>query len=441
MSIADELGLADDLNENDPVDVTVGKIIRHVSAVRGSDLFFESDEHVIQVACRQMGVVQSIRPFTLDYGRRMLAYVKTMADIDLSERQRPCEGRWLLRRAGQSTIDLRVNCIPTIFGDDITMRLLDRDVGLMSLDHFEFQPREFDLLVSILRRPSGLLLVTGPTGSGKTTTMYGCLQFLNDGSRKINTLEDPVEYVVKGIRQSQVNPKFGVDFPELLAACLRQSPDVIMIGEVRDPKTALTAVRAANSGHLVLATMHSPVAVKAIRAMVTFGVQPQNFAESLIGIISQRLVRKLCQHCRQRIDLPENDAFLDDVRPLLPHDWTPVLYEPGRCGECHNVGFTKPICVPEILPFDTELRRMVADCRPLVELDRAAHGSGMVTFRQAAMTRVALGQTTLQEVMRVVPFDDLRELEREEWEEPLRSAIQSVSHSDGNGQPTAVGEI
>jgi type II secretory ATPase GspE/PulE/Tfp pilus assembly ATPase PilB-like protein len=179
--------------------------------------------------------------------------------------------------------------------------------------------------------------------------------------------------------------------------------------------------------------------VKAIRAMVTFGVQPQNFAESLSGIISQRLVRKLCQHCRQRIDLPENDVFLDDVRPLLPHDWTPVLYEPGRCGECHNVGFTKPICVPEILPFDTELRRMVADCRPLVELDRAAHGSGMVTFRQAAMTRVALGQTTLQEVMRVVPFDDLRELEREEWEEPLRSAIQSVSHSDGNGQPAAAG--
>lgn len=435
MSTADELGLADDLNENDPVDVTVAKIIRHVSAVRGSDLFLESDEHVVQVDCRQMGVIQSIRPFTLDYGRRMMAYVKTMADIDLSERNRPCEGRWLLRREGQSTIDLRVNSIPTIFGDDITLRLLDRDIGLMSLDRFEFQPREYELLTSILHRPSGLLLVTGPTGSGKTTTMYGCLQFLNDGTRKINTLEDPVEYVVKGIRQSQVNAKFGVDFPELLAACLRQSPDVIMIGEIRDPKTALTAVRAANSGHLVLATMHSPVAVKAIRAMVTFGVQAQNFAEALIGIISQRLVRKLCQHCRQRVDLPENDEFLDDVRPLLPHDWTPMLYEPGRCVECHNVGFTKPICVPEILPFDTDLRRLVAECRPLAVLDKAAHGTGMVTFRQSAMTRVALGQTTLQEVMRVVPFDDLRELEREEWEEPLRNVIQSVSRLEGNPEP------
>lgn len=424
----DEIRLLE-ITEDQPVEDVVEQIIRYAADSRAADVFFASEENAVLVSCRQMGVVRMLRPFSFEFGRRMLNYIKTVSNMDIAERLRPTEGRWLLRRDDESSIDLRINSIPTIHGEDVTIRLLDRRFGLIPLEEFQLQERELQAMKNLLRRTSGLILVTGPTGSGKSTTLYSCLDALNDGTRKINTLEDPVEYVLRGIRQSQVNHKLGVGFSDLLTACLRQSPDVIMIGEIRDPKTAVTAVRAANSGHLVLATMHAPLAVKAIRSMVTMGVPIQNFADSLLGVISQRLIRQLCPHCRLHVELPEADGFLDDIRPLLPGNWKPSLFEPVGCDRCFETGFSRPLCVPEILTLNNSLRNLIIAGRSLTEIEQQAREDAMITFRQSAMTRVALGLTTIQEVMRVIPFDDLRDLDDEDWEQPLKTITRSIQDS------------
>lgn len=398
----------DHLEEGMPVETVVAAIVDRVAAMRASDLFFASEESGVLVSCRHLGMLRWFRPFSAAYGRRLMNHIKALAGIDPGHRHAPVEGRWLFRRESGETVDLRINGIPTIHGEDLTLRLLDRRHGLIPLQEFGLTTAEYESILGLLRRESGLILVTGPTGSGKSTTLYSCLQHLNDGTRKINTLEDPVEYLVKGLRQSQVNPKFGVDFADLLTACLRQSPDVIMIGEIRDSATAQTAVRAAASGHLVLATLHAPLAVKAVGAMVHLGVSAQSFAETLLGIVSQRLVRKLCPECRRPIDMSPVPRFLADVRDSLPDNWAPAIFEPGACSECDGTGFRSPLCVPEILVVDSEVRSRIAERRSPEEIAEVAYRSrNSIPFRRSALTRVALGATTIEEVMRVIPYESL----------------------------------
>lgn len=417
-----------DLQEDAPVEDVAHWLIEHSISMRSSDLFFATEESAIMVSHRHMGRIINIRPFSLDYGRRLINHIKAMSEIDLGDRQRPSEGRWIFAVGHVHKVDLRVNSIPTIHGEDLTLRLLDRESGLIALEDYGFATQEYEAITTLLRRNSGLILVTGPTGAGKSTTLYSCLQHLNDGSRKINTLEDPVEYVVKGIRQSQVNVRFGVDFAELLMACLRQSPDVIMIGEIRDPQTADIAVRAANSGHLVLATLHAPIAVKAINAMINLDVSPQSFGESLLGVLSQRLVPKLCQQCRIQVDMSGFPDLFDDLREYLPNDWKPSLYAAGKCQACLETGYSQRVCVPEILTLNNELRSMISDRKNLMTLESAARSSGMIRFRQSGLWRVAMGMTTVEELMRVIPFDELRETLNDDWSgelSPIQSTIES----------------
>ncbi len=412
-----------DLQDDAVVEDVAHRIIEYCVSQRSSDLFFAMEESAVMVSHRHMGKLTNIRPFSFDYGRRLINHIKAMAGIDLGDRHRPAEGRWIFGEGetdrGGIKIDLRINSIPTIHGEDLTIRLLDREAGLIPLEKYGLAKEEYEAITSLLRRNSGLILVTGPTGAGKSTTLYSCLQYLHDGTRKINTLEDPVEYLVKGIRQSQVNTKFGVGFAELLTACLRQSPDVIMIGEIRDSRTAATAVRAANSGHLVLATLHAPIAVKAIGAMVNLDVSEQSFSEGLLGVISQRLVPRLCESCRLQVDMGGVPGFLDDLRHLLPMDWQPCIYAAGKCEDCHESGYSQQICVPEILTLNNELRTMIAERQSLMTLELAARRSGMIRFRQSALWRVAMGRTTVEELMRVIPFDDLRESLNDDWSDEL----------------------
>ena len=260
-------------------------------------------------------------------------------------------------------------------------------------------------LRSLLKHPSGLILVTGPTGSGKTTTLYACLQALNDGQRKINTLEDPIEYTLPGIRQSQVNQRMGTDFPVLLSACLRQAPDIIMVGEIRDSKTAHIAIRAANSGHLVLATLHAPVAAAAPFNLVALGVNPHFLASGLIGVLSQRLLRHLCPKCRIEINLSGYPSLFEDVRDLLPEGYGQRMYSPGRCDACHEQGYDELLCVCEIMSLNDRLRRMIIDGSAMHELHEGAIQEGMVELRRAALVRIARGETTTEEMFRQVPFE------------------------------------
>ena len=299
-----------------PPELVFQALIEQAVRVAASDLFVLADEDSVKLCLRWLGAMHTLAHVSREQGRHILNVIKAEAGIDIAERRRPLGGRLLYER-GETRLDLRINTIPTLFGEDLAIRVLDRKIGLLSIDQLGMTRTEQARLRALLKSPSGLLLVAGPTGTGKTTTLYACIQHLNNGERKINTLEDPVEYSVKGVRQSQVQPMLGVDFPELLRSVLRQSPDIIMIGEIRDQETAMTAVRAANSGHLVLATLHAPVAAHAVQNMLNLGAHPYFLANCLLGVVAQRLVRVLNPATRVAYDISESPATFADVQGLL----------------------------------------------------------------------------------------------------------------------------
>jgi type II secretory ATPase GspE/PulE/Tfp pilus assembly ATPase PilB-like protein len=290
---------------------------------------------------------------------------------------------------------------------DFSLRLLDRESQLLRPDQLGLLRHDFNRLLAMLQSPSGLILVTGPTGSGKTTTLYACLTYLSRGDRKINTIEDPIEYALPGIRQSQVNLKINIDFPELLRSVLRQAPDVIMIGEIRDAVTATTAVRAANSGHLVLATLHAPVAAAAPESMLGLGVAPHFLASSLLGCISQRLLRTLCPNCRAPYSPGEPLPIFKEVERWLEPGQGQELFSAGACEFCLHTGYTGRTGVFEVLTVGKAIRRLILAQEPAQTLRRQATEEGLIEFRQAALLKVAQGETTVEEVFRAVPSEYL----------------------------------
>jgi len=259
----------------------------------------------------------------------------------------------------------------------------------------------------LLASPGGLILVTGPAGTGKTTTLYACLQHLNTGGRMINTIEDPVEYAIAGVRQSQVNPKLGVDFADLLRNIVRHAPDVIMIGEIRDEETAETSIRAANSGHLVLATLHAPVAAGAVQSMRALGAKPYFLSSCLLGILAQRLVRVLCPECRVAYDTSEAPQMFEKIRPLLEPGLGSFIYGVGSCDTCRRQGYTGRTGIFELMTFSPPLRQMILNERPTEELEQEAVRHGMVEFHRAALLKVAQGVTTTEEILRELPAEYL----------------------------------
>jgi type II secretory ATPase GspE/PulE/Tfp pilus assembly ATPase PilB-like protein len=267
--------------------------------------------------------------------------------------------------------------------------------------------REYNLLLNMLTSPTGLMLVTGPTGSGKTTTLYACLNHLNNGERKINTIEDPVEYAFGGMRQSQVNPKIDLGFADLLRSVLRQAPDIIMVGEIRDPETAATAVLAANSGHLVLATLHAPSTVGAVQSLLNLGVHSHFLASSLLGVLTQRLIRTLCMKCRQSFDLGDAPQTFEEIRPHLGPGEGYLMYGPRGCPECHKMGYAGRTGVFEVLQVGPGLRKMILERSPGPVLRQKALEEGLVECRLAAMLKVARGETSIEEVFRVIPTEYL----------------------------------
>jgi type II secretory ATPase GspE/PulE/Tfp pilus assembly ATPase PilB-like protein len=391
---------------NLPPQEVAATIIRRAADLGASDLFLLSEESSLKIGVRNQGRFEQLVVVSKEQGRHLLNYFKSVAAIDIAERRRPQEGRWIYE-SEQGAIDLRINVIPTIYGEDLTARILDRKFGLRSLDAIGLLKSEYNKLTSLLASPSGLVLVTGPTGTGKTTTLYACLQHLNAGTKKIHTLEDPIEYALTGIRQSQVHAKLGVDFPELLRNILRQAPDVIMIGEIRDEETAATAVRAANSGHLVLATLHSPVAAGAIQSMRALGVNPYFLSSCLLGVVAQRLVRMLCPNCRVAYDISESPETFADIQSLLEPGLGTFIYGPGGCDECRHQGYRGRVGVFEILTANRQLRKLILDLRPAEELQQAAIAGGMIEFHRAAMLKVAQGITSMEEVLRELPAEYL----------------------------------
>lgn len=392
------------LNVSDlPAEDAVADLVEHAAVLGVSDLFFASHDGHVMVNARHLGVIRPITHMSAEQGRRCLSHIKALAELDIAERRRPQDGRWIHTRPSGDMLDLRVSVLPTLYGEDVTLRLLDRTTRLLNLEQLGLHRRDHQLLLSMLASPSGLILVSGPTGSGKTTTLYACLNHINNGERKINTIEDPVEFAIGGIRQSPVNPKLGVGFAELLRSVLRQAPDVIMVGEIRDPETAATAVLAANSGHLVLATLHAPTAPSAVQSMFNLGVFPHFLAGGLLGVLTQRLVRTLCPHCRLSFDLSDAPHTFTEVRPFLDSTEGYRMYGPKGCPECRHLGYTGRTGVFEILKVSPAIRRLILDRPAAPVIRQQAVAEGMVECRLSAMIKVARGQTSVEEVFRAIP--------------------------------------
>ncbi|MCR9119199.1 MAG: GspE/PulE family protein [bacterium] len=393
-----------DLNEMTPA-AAIETIINQAAEMNASDLYVMNAEKASGIRVRRMGRVELLAMVSHDQAKQIVSALKASAGMDIAERRRPTEGR-LMVESGDQKYDLRISCVPTIFGEDMTCRILDRSVSLMELDDLGMGHNNSGEIYSMLGSSSGLVLVSGPTGCGKTTTLYACLQHLNNGARKINTLEDPVEYALSGVCQSQVNSKLQLDFPELLRNILRQTPDVIMVGEIRDEETAITAVRAANSGHLVLATVHAPVAAGAVQTLLALGVHPFFLASSLLGVVAQRLIRVLCAECKVAYEIGDGEAFAE-VEDLLEGQKPTAFFGPGSCESCFGQGYSHRTGLFEVMSMNREVRRLITEARPSREIEAAAIENGMIEFRRAAMVKVAQGVTSMEELMRVVPNESL----------------------------------
>jgi type II secretory ATPase GspE/PulE/Tfp pilus assembly ATPase PilB-like protein len=385
----------------------MGRVLDHVNKLGASDLFIATNETDVSLSVRHLGIVRLLDRAPREMGVRWISYLKASSGIPLDTRFRPNEGRWLREHPDGRKTDLRINTIPTLYGEDVAIRLLDRDSSLRQLHNLGLMQPQFNSMLALVQAPGGLVLVTGPTSSGKTTTLYGCLQQINDGRRKINTIEDPIEYAVEGIRQSQVNPAQNVDFNDLLRSVLRQAPDVIMIGEIRDPITAQTAVRAANSGHLVFATLHAPTACAAMHSMLNLDVQPHFFASSLRGVIAQRLVRTLCTDCKVAYDLSAAPVTFAGLQKWLPQGQGTQFHSATGCPTCGFSRYSDRIGVFEVLTVTPALRDMILERRKSSDLERMAISEGFIPFHDSGLFKVAEGLTDPEELLRTVPTEIL----------------------------------
>jgi general secretion pathway protein E len=391
------------------VEQAVGRVAEFAVETRCSDLFLGSEADHVKISVRQLGTLREVARVPLEMGKRFISHLKAMAGMDLSERRRPLDGRWIFNREDGDPVEMRINMVPTLHGEDLAIRMLDRSSQLFDLAHLGLEPEQHDQIVSMLNSPGGLVLLAGPTGSGKTATIYACLQHLNDGKHKINTIEDPIEFALPGVRQSQVNAAIKLGFHDLLRAILRQAPDVIVVGEIRDRETAQTAVHAANAGHLVLATVHANSAAAGPQSLRALDVHTPFLASSLRGVISQRLIRTLCPNCKTPFDVADVPHVFDEVKRWLKPGEGKTLFAPHGCPICEGGGYTARTGVFEVMPISHALRNAIAEGHPAADLRKIAVAEGVPQFRQAALLKVAKGYTSTEEVFRAIPSEQLGE--------------------------------
>jgi type II secretory ATPase GspE/PulE/Tfp pilus assembly ATPase PilB-like protein len=383
----------------------ISLVVNHAVQLNASDIFISSNEHDVGVSIRHLGIVKQITNLPTELGIRCFAFIRTMSQMKFAERRHPQDGRWVFTSGDGRVLDLRLNAIPTLYGESFAIRLLQRDSALRSLETLGFVGPQLGTMVSTLHSNSGLVLVTGPTGSGKTTTIYACLHYLNDGRKKIHTIEDPVEYSVPGLHQSQIDATHGADFADMLRGVIRQGPDVIMIGEVRDRNTADTAVRAANSGQLVFASLHASVAATAIQSLLSLGVSPYFLCTSLLAVTCQRLIRTLRPETRVPIDLSSAPHTFDEIRPWLDYNQGNTAYAASAEGD-RNEGYASRTGVFEVMTPSPAIRRLITDMRPASDIQSRAVEEGMLDFRRASLLKVAQGITTFDEMQRILPTGD-----------------------------------
>ncbi|CCJ06977.1 GspE/PulE family protein [Methylocystis sp. SC2] len=391
-----------DIANEAPVVRRVNQIIADAIEARASDIHIEPSLEAVQVRYRIDGALRAAETLPPGLKAAVASRIKIMARLDIAERRLPQDGRIKLAIRGVD-IDFRVSTLPTAHGESIVLRILDRSQIALDFDRLGFEPKTTAQLRKVMRNPNGIVLVTGPTGSGKTTTLYTALKELTTPDAKVFTVEDPIEYQLAGVNQVQVQPAIGLDFPNTLRAILRQDPDIIMIGEIRDSATARIAIQASLTGHLVFSTLHTNSAAASITRLIDMGVESYLIASTVKAVLAQRLVRRLCEVCAAPLESREQvrAQFAGEIFARGPDR----LSSPKGCPQCRNLGYSGRVTIAELLIVNERMQRLVCESAPDAALEAAAREDGMSTMYQCGMDKAWRGETTIEEVARVTRMD------------------------------------
>ncbi len=384
--------------EDAPIVKFLQKMLLDAYTMRASDLHFEPYEHHYRVRMRIDGQLREIATPPVAIKDKLASRIKVISKLDIAEKRVPQDGRMKLKVGPDKVIDFRVSTLPTLFGEKVVIRILDPSSAQMGIDALGYEPDEKDKLLAAINRPYGMVLVTGPTGSGKTVSLYSCLNLLNQPGVNISTAEDPAEINLPGVNQVNVNEKAGLTFAAALRAFLRQDPDIIMVGEIRDLETADIAIKAAQTGHLVLSTLHTNDAPSTLTRLVNMGVAPFNIAASVNLITAQRLARRLCPKCKvPHHDLPRQ-ALLDAgfTEQDLEGDWQP--YKPVGCSACHD-GYKGRVGIYQVMPVSEAIQQLILRGASALEIAEQARREGVRTLRESGLRKVKMGITSLEEVL------------------------------------------
>jgi type IV pilus assembly protein PilB len=386
--------------EDAPIIKLVNLLITQAVNDRASDIHIEPGERSLKVRYRIDGVLHEVMTPPKSVQNGIISRLKIMADINIAERRIPQDGRIGLKVQGKA-IDIRVATLPTVYGEKVVMRLLDKSSVLLQLSDLGFEPENYSRYQESFKKPYGMILVTGPTGSGKSTTLYATLNILNQPHVNIITVEDPVEYRLPGVNQIQTNNKAGLTFASALRSILRADPDIILIGEIRDRETAQIAIEAALTGHLVMSTLHTNDAPSSLTRLVEMGIEPFLVASSLDCVVAQRLARKLCTKCKESY-VPTEDELIAAKLPYDPEAELPTLYRPVGCTSCGGTGYKGRMAIHEIMTVSEDIERLVAERASGEEIGKVARSQGMTTLRQDGLEKARQGLTSIEEVLRVV---------------------------------------
>ncbi len=403
ISGGDEEPAGDDVSEKDAEDAPIVRFVNKLlldAINRGaSDLHFEPYEKTYRVRYRQDGMLQEVAAPPINLAGKIAARVKVMSRLDISEKRVPQDGRMKMKLSKSRAIDFRVSTCPTLFGEKIVMRILDPTSAQLGIDALGYDPEQKDLYMEALHKPYGMILVTGPTGSGKTVSLYTGLNILNTAERNISTAEDPAEINLPGINQVNVNPKVGLTFSAALKSFLRQDPDIIMVGEIRDLETAEIAIKAAQTGHMVLSTLHTNDAPQTLSRLMNMGVAPFNIASAVSLIIAQRLGRRLCSHCKEPADIPREplieEGFREDEVDSLK------LYKAVGCDQCTE-GYKGRVGIYQVMPISEDMGRIIMSGGNAIDIADQAKKEGIPDLHDSALEKLRQGVTSLEEINRVI---------------------------------------
>lgn len=395
-----KIDVTDAEDDDAPIIRYVNAIIFKASAERASDVHIEPYEDRLKVRFRVDGILHDVATEDRAFQAAIISRVKVMSGLNIAEKRLPQDGRIGIKIAGRD-VDIRVSTIPTQFGERIVMRLLDKTATVLDFEQLGITGKNREVIEKLIQKPNGIILVTGPTGSGKTTTLYSCLARINTPELNILTVEDPIEYQLEGIGQMQVNPRINFTFATGLRAILRQDPDVVMVGEIRDTETAEIAIQASLTGHLVLSTLHTNDSAGAVTRLLDMNIEPFLVASSLLAVMAQRLVRRLCPDCREPYQISREELRELGVDPALMPERLPIVYRAGKsnCARCQGLGYTGRTGIHELLMIDDEVRSLILQRVDSNSIKSSAMKRGFKTLRLDGAQKVLDGVTSLEEVL------------------------------------------